>query len=801
MLKSNKRIIVLLLIFLTTTMTFSFLILNTQAGPFIPEKHVDNQWHWDVNEGDQLYFEGEFIIANGTTGEVEMMFKDIWIFNITSIENRTVDWLGKNEVSQVNATQCYYNVTSDELEPYDYSMEIALFGYNSTDTIKHRIRAGRNGMPYLLPINGSKGLEVDVLAPIINESMYYPAGQMGAYNMFDSYTSDPGMNKISFSNSTDGFFVEEYFYDNGTMDYGSAYLMVDMGNGPMFINASMRQVFDYDITDEIEWGVNVGDEIFYDSIENEYTVDDAIDFKLKVTEISDILLEKSNNGFSGGLIYMVFQVVFADRFIWNGTDYEFMDNNIVGAANNFYPQYYDEIGGDPILPLIWPINTPIEKIEFMWNLDTLRIWEGMNFDEIIIMENEFLEFELSNSIGIDHVEIIINKTTGITQSFLMLNPYGFMYYEIKTQTLVDWSVDFGHVIYYKSNQDELYDIKATIIGTHTVYANMTWLVEDYNYYDIPLVLPSDQPEYQFFSYIVASLEIWNPSTESWTYFDETIIAIANIYWPVSPLIFEVGGPPIIIPEGTTSSDLTDFFVMWSSVYDDITSNPGHIVLRNTTLNRELHFYFDEISGRMTMMYGWTKMPFPGSEWSYMSVYPKFYQALHSGTNTFTVSSYFPSGITVTIEMDVIGSDSAYISTFFPMNPVDEPLPLGTYFAFFDQLLINYSSIIGNVTMTITLPSSIDLSSVVFLFYAYNMSGTEEWDPAPPEFYLTSVTYNFATNSIIIEMPTFPFGLISAMGYIDTEDLPPEIPGFNIFLISLMIVVISGIVIKKLHKKR
>lgn len=447
MLKSNKRIIVLLLIFLTTTMTFSFLILNTQAGPFIPEKHVDNQWHWDVNEGDQLYFEGEFIIANGTTGEVEMMFKDIWIFNITSIENRTVDWLGKNEVSQVNATQCYYNVTSDELEPYDYSMEIALFGYNSTDTIKHRIRAGRNGMPYLLPINGSKGLEVDVLAPIINESMYYPAGQMGAYNMFDSYTSDPGMNKISFSNSTDGFFVEEYFYDNGTMDYGSAYLMVDMGNGPMFINASMRQVFDYDITDEIEWGVNVGDEIFYDSIENGYTVDDAIDFKLKVTEISDILLEKSNNGFSGGLIYMVFQVVFADRFIWNGTDYEFMDNNIVGAANNFYPQYYDEIGGDPILPLIWPINTPIEKIEFMWNLDTLRIWEGMNFDEIIIMENEFLEFELSNSIGIDHVEIIINKTTGITQSFLMLNPYGFMYYEIKTQTLVDWSVDFGHVIY------------------------------------------------------------------------------------------------------------------------------------------------------------------------------------------------------------------------------------------------------------------------------------------------------------------------------------------------------------------
>ncbi len=798
-LKRNKQLLVIFLILLTTTMTFSSFILNTQAGPYIPEDHVDNEWHWEVDVGDQLYFEGEFIIANGTTGEVEMMFKDLWIFNITHIINVTVDLLGKNNVSVVMATQCYDNVTSGELEAYGPPSELALFGYNSSDSITHRIRAGMNGMPFILPINGSNGLEVDVLAPIINETMYYPAGQMGAYSIFDSFTSNIGTSTIHFSNSTDGYFMESRYHDNGTMDYGNAYFWAEMGDGPMLINASMRQVFSYDITNEVEWGVNIGDEFFYDAVENEFTVDDADDIKVKITNITDVLFDKSNNGFIEEVMYMVYQGVFADIYEWNGTAYEFMQNTIIGAANNFYPQYYDEIG-EMIMPFLWPINVPLKDIEFMWNLDTMGIWEQMPFDTIVVTENGFLEFELYNSTGLDYVKIVISKTTGVAQSFFQISPYGFMFYELKTQTLVDWSVGIGDVIYYKSNQDQHYDMRATIFGTYTVYANMSWLVNEYNSYGIPLTLPSGQPEYQFFSYLYADLEVWDPDTESWFHATSQIIGIANIYWPVSPLVFEIGGPPMLVPEGTTSSDLTDFFVMWSGVYDLITYSPGHVLLRNTTVNRELNYYFDETSGKMTMMHGWAKMPIPGEDWTYMSIYPKSYQALHSGTNVFSVSTNFPTGLVVNIEVEVSGSNSAYISTFFPMNPVDEDLPLGEAFAFFDQLMINHSAIIGNVTMTMILPSSIDLSTVGFFFYAYNMSGTEEWDPAPPEFYATSVIYNFATNTITIQMPTFPFGLISAMAYLDSEDLPPEIPGYDLFLISMLVIMISGLLIRKFHKK-
>ena len=215
----------------------------------------------------------------------------------------------------------------------------------------------------------------------------------------------------------------------------------------------------------------------------------------------------------------------------------------------------------------------------------------------------------------------------------------------------------------------------------------------------------------------------------------------------------------------------------------------------------MHYYFDETSGRMTMMYGWTKMPVASEPWNYMSIYPKFYESLHVGSNTFTVYSHFSEGITVIIEMDVSASGAAYISTFFPMNPVNEPIPLGEAFMFFDQLTIEYGLLTSNVTMTIILPPSMDLSTMEVIFYAYNMSGTEEWDPAPPDFYIDSVTYNYAENTIILEMPTFPFGLISAMAYIDTGDGGFEIPGYDIFLVSFLVIIISGIVVKKIRKKK
>ncbi len=769
-LKKSKLYVLILLITIPTLLALSSLMTNVQGGPDdIPVAHPNNAWHWDVAEGDQIYFEGEFILTNATTGEIYMMFKDIWIYNITAIGNVTIDaGYGLREYSQINATSCYYNLTADEIEAYDsYPQELALFGYHDADPIKHKYRAGYNGMAFVLPLNGSV-IDVDLLAGILNESFYGSPMYQMAFNKFNNYMSDPASNRIYFYNTSDDYFADAYYFDNGTLDIGTAYLAANM-DGPVYINATMRQVFDYDITDEVEWGVNIGDTFYYDMIENEYMADEAMEWKLNITGFSDLLFNKTKNEFSDEEpVYMVYQAVFADRSIWNGTDYEYIDNVMVGTANNFYPQYFDDAAEEGVMPFIWPVNVPREDFEFMWNNDTLRIWESLEFDEVYIYENGYYEFFLRNSTSIDYVRINVSKTTGVAHLFLVLSMDNFMLFELKTQTLVDWSVNIGDIIYFKQNddyEDGFVDIKVTITETGTYYVNMTFLVEYYNYYGVPMTLPSGQPEFQFFSYIEASFEEWNPSTQSWDYHGTNTLAIANIYWPISPLIFEMGGAPMLMPEDTSSSELTGIFDMFSPVYDDITYSTGLVILRNSTLDRSLYFYFDEASGKMTMMHGWGNMPVPGSEWNYMTYYPKFYEALSFGTNYFTMNSDFITDMTVTVELDVGigGASPEYIYNFLSMNPVNVSVPEGTALAYFDQLITYYALIDGNITMTMTLPSSIDLLENDIFFFAFNMSGTLEWDEAPPEFYDT-IIYDYGTNSFTIETPAWPWGVISAISY-------------------------------------
>ena len=127
-------------------------------------------------------------------------------------------------------------------------------------------------------------------------------------------------------------------------------------------------------------------------------------------------------------------------------------------------------------------------------------------------------------------------------------------------------------------------------------------------------------------------------------------------------------------------------------------------------------------------------------------------------------------------------------------------------AYFDQLLTDYTVSSGNITMTITLPPSIDVSNMVFFFYAFIMNGTYEWDAAPPDFYVDYVTFNNATNQIIIKMEPFMFsnGFMSAMAYLtieEVEEVLQEIPGYDMFLMSLMLIIVSSLIIKKVRKKK
>jgi len=111
-------------------------------------------------------------------------------------------------------------------------------------------------------------------------------------------------------------------------------------------------------------------------------------------------------------------------------------------------------------------------------------------------------------------------------------------------------------------------------------------------------------------------------------------------------------------------------------------------------------------------------------------------------------------MTGTIQVTTTGPGVQYLYTILSQNPVNESLPIGTPFYYCDQLIINDDLIDGNITMSMTFPSSIDLSMVQLHMFAFNMSGTSMWDEAPSEYYDT-VIYNYLTNSIIVETP--PWG--------------------------------------------
>ncbi|MFX0043356.1 MAG: hypothetical protein ACFE8L_10625, partial [Candidatus Hodarchaeota archaeon] len=155
-------------------------------------------------------------------------------------------------------------------------------------------------------------------------------------------------------------------------------------------------------------------------------------------------------------------------------------------------------------------------------------------------------------------------------------------------------------------------------------------------------------------------------------------------------------------------------------------------------------------------------------------------------------------VTVNLNVSIGGPAPEYIYNFLPYNPVNVSVPEGTPLAYFDQLITNWVLIDGNITMTMTLPPSIDLNEIELRFYAYNMSGTLEWDEAPPEIY-NQIIYDYGSNSFTIETPAFPWGVISAISYISAPAEEPIIPGYNVLIFVIGMIIISALLIKLKRK--
>ena len=227
-------------------------------------------------------------------------------------------------------------------------------------------------------------------------------------------------------------------------------------------------------------------------------------------------------------------------------------------------------------------------------------------------------------------------------------------------------------------------------------------------------IPPGQPKFQFFTEIHAEFAQWNPVGEMWFTYGTGPIAAANEYWPIAPYTL-MNSVPYLMPKGTTATDLQQIFDLNPLWYDDITYNPGHIIMRNITATKELNMIFNETTGILKYYGGDVYVM---SDWWHMTTYQEFIQNLNTGTNNFVLSDNYDMDPTVSVSVDVQvgGTTPDFIYALLPYNPINISLPSGTSLLFLDHKITNFTVIDGNVTLTVQFPSSIDLRIDLIYFF-------------------------------------------------------------------------------------
>ncbi len=814
-LRKIKCMTLIIAIIIPMMIGFSSFITNAKADTYIDvENYGDNQWHWGVDEGDTIMFEVEYILSDPDTGNLLHQFKDIMIYNVSSIENVTKNVSGENLVySHVNTTRLYYNTTLDALIPLENSKLLAEFSLNNTHPLtNYDYMTDQNLIPLLLPLNSSNVIEWDNITNILNDTMYTHYADAN-FTGFDDFGFNRTEDSFWFRNYTDGSFLEASYYNshptvaNGTIKEAKGSVIAPFGfdSKPMMLNFTGVQVFDYNVTDEVVWGVDVGDTFIYDLAskgQNDYndtyyyndTNHDngpkdnfATEIKVIISKFNETTFWLKGNSFDGGendTTPITFQGVYANVYFWNFTLNDFVleeENYLVGAANNFYPI----IMGERNIFVI-PISATQADFEYIFNPDILQNRQ-MPFDDMNIVWGSIIHFELWNSTGPDVVDIRINGTNGVFMNYLMKSDWDFTYYELKNMTYIDWNVDIGDRFYFKQfSGDHDVEVRVTVLGFGSYFDNLSFFFDEF----LGLPLPAGQPELQFFSVVMGFIEHWDRGMERWVSEPDPYgpggpgpggpppppklrpIAAANKYWAIAPPMLGEG-PPLLLPNGTTGYDpeFQNLFDIMGFMFDDVQYGLNWVSLSNTTAGTYMQYNFSTLTGMTTLMHGWSynyNDYFGHNEWNYFSIYNETVVALVPTLNTITLHSLWVSDVSITAEISVFAPGADFIYALNSINPVNEPIPMGDEIFYLDIKITNHSLLTENITLEITIPSYIDLITEYLYFYGWYMGGgmmtAPQWYGTPQEFY-DSIVYDYPANSLVLEIPnTGPLMMLLAVGY-------------------------------------
>jgi len=399
----NKRVLLLILL-VTVPIILFFNLLNSKvsANKTIPETHPNNNWEWSITEGDILWFEFEVVNKIPYSDEITHMFKNLVGLNITTIGiiEKDLIGLGLHNVSQISATQMWFDSVSYMPYPFGGPKPIAHFGYdNSTMTGIDEIyylegEYSYQYIPLILPINVSSGfLDVEYLTNIIYSTCYWNLAGF-KLNYFDYYFANNLKRNIYFGCHSDPFFINATYFDDGTLKEAEYHIIYEQKGMEMIeTHEKINRVFDTEIGDEVEWGVNIGDVLYFGENSHDQKF---VEKKIEITGFSTWNYD-GHWDFDPyiGYLPMSFKEIWANISVWDPSieEFRFEYQDVVGIANNFYPTLpWQSIY--KFEPYIFDRTATIEELEFMQNKFSCKY---IGLDEFHMdFDGKFLHFEGMN---------------------------------------------------------------------------------------------------------------------------------------------------------------------------------------------------------------------------------------------------------------------------------------------------------------------------------------------------------------------------------------------------------------------
>ncbi|MHA2288738.1 MAG: Loki-CTERM sorting domain-containing protein, partial [Promethearchaeota archaeon] len=199
------------------------------------------------------------------------------------------------------------------------------------------------------------------------------------------------------------------------------------------------------------------------------------------------------------------------------------------------------------------------------------------------------------------------------------------------------------------------------------------------------------------------------------------------------------------------------------------------------------------------------MNMPGgsdSSWMYMTIYPMFNKTLPSGTTSVSVPNDAVNEIAISdIEIITDNDGIELVNAILDYNPINTSITNGTVL-YYNDLLITNTTGLDNLTFYLKFDGTFLLLNYNLTFWAWNMSGNNEWEAAPPSA-TDMFIYDYADNSLTIIFPigggSGPISIIMAVSYVYTG--PDEaIPGFP-FLMTFVFLSVGLIALILIHQKK